>query len=107
YWPCEDAATQNVVDSVASLTLTGNTRISSTTGKVGNCVQTDSAGSPMLTCTSNSTVSMAGTSFTICGWFSLDSLPSSSQGRTVVSKYDVSSGNREYAVTVENSSGTT
>ena len=92
FWELEESSGDRT-DSVASIVLTDNNTVTSTTGKVGTCAQFTAANSEYLSKTDIPALSMGDIDFTVQVWAYFDS---KSANQVLMCKYDNTIANSEY-----------
>ncbi len=98
YWKLED-----VNDSVGSNNLTNTGTVTFVAGKILNGA--NFAGAMYLTHANNASLQNGGASFWFGCWVNFITVPTMSNGATMISKWDITGSQREYTLLCENTAG--
>ena len=102
YWSLDEASDGSApvtrADSHGANHLTDNNTTASAAGKVGNGADFELANTESLSIADNAALSMGDIDFSIAVWVKFESAPLDAQGMTIVSKWDVFTNHREYAL---------
>lgn len=107
YWRLEEASGSRADSHANAQTLTDNNTVTSTTGLVDTCAVFNAANSEYLSAADSATLSLGGLDFTISLWFYASTLPSSGNFMRLLSKWNTTGDQREYALDIYNDGSTT